>query len=161
VTGLSNSLVTIFRDRWARRMEWRGLDEMPVLIADTRAADKLELPLLKLARFANAPNARGCLRYDANMLSISGIEADYDGEIVGFDEAVETLRRVGIASVVYTSPSHSLYKPRWHVLAPSRSTHPSAERSRFLDRLDVVFRGRPGVRVVGLSTAFFYGRVVD
>ena len=39
------------------------------------------------------------------MLSVCGIEADYDGESMPLDDAVERLTKHGIAGIVYTSPS--------------------------------------------------------
>ena len=43
------------------------------------ADQKAKLPWLKLATFGDVPSDADCLRYNANVSSISGIELDYDG----------------------------------------------------------------------------------
>jgi hypothetical protein len=62
------------------RVTLAGLAER---IKSARAPNKAELPWLKLARFngeANPATDSGCVRYNAAVVTISGIEIDYDGE---------------------------------------------------------------------------------
>ena len=68
---------------------------------------------MKLATFGDVRTEARCLRHDGNVKSVYGAEADYDGEAMGFDEAVARIRDAGIAAILYTSPSHTPAKPRW------------------------------------------------
>jgi hypothetical protein len=76
------------------------------------------------------------------MLSISGVEADYDGEKISFDEAVEILEKAGIEAIVYTSPSHMRegHGPRWRILCRLSKEYPPEHREHFLNRLAGLFR---------------------
>ena len=68
---------------WAEVVEMiRRPDEWP---------SKHAMPLLKLATFGDLRTAKGALRHDANVIEITGIEADYDGEQVAPDAALERL----------------------------------------------------------------------
>ena len=81
-------------------------------VRDTGAPQKNLLPWLKLASFGEARSSAGALRNNDNVQTIDGVEADYDGELVGIDEAVAKLRRTGLAAMVYASPSHMVDHPR-------------------------------------------------
>ncbi len=72
------------------------------------ARKKGDLPWLKLAELRNKRTAKGSLRHDANVLQITGIELDYDGEKITFDDMVRAVRAMNISALVYTSPSHVL-----------------------------------------------------
>jgi putative DNA primase/helicase len=95
--------------------------------ADTTEAAKKLLELLKLGGFGkkktpirtNAAGKRigGSLRHDGNFEFMTGIEADYDGEQISFDEAHEHLTKAGVLGILYTSPSHTEDAPRWRFLA--------------------------------------------
>jgi hypothetical protein len=45
---------------------------------------------------------RGSLRHDANIVSISGIEADYDGEVMSFEEATKIAVAARLSALLYT-----------------------------------------------------------
>jgi hypothetical protein len=127
---------------------------------------KGDLPWLKLARFGNrrsppGPDGKGgnSLRWDANVLAISGIEADYDGEQIAVDEALETLEKQGIASLLYTSPSHTEDTPRWRVLCPLSEETKPAQRRHFLGRLNGLFRGILSRESWALSQSYYFGCV--
>src|ERR1700733_8080463 len=113
-------LVTFFSNFAAatKQEETICLRDLADRIVNTSAASKGELPWLKLATFGDLRTAANSLRHNANVLVITGIEADYDGERVGFEDAVAILTEAGGASVVYTSPSHTEGAPRWRVLCP-------------------------------------------
>jgi hypothetical protein len=70
----------------ARDMSLEGLCQ---LILGTDAATKDKLPWLKLATFGGDKSDKGSLRHDANVASISGIEADYDDEEMPFEAAIK------------------------------------------------------------------------
>jgi hypothetical protein len=114
--------VTLFRDVLARTgqvtEEWLAPFALARAIAQARAREKSGLPLLKLARFGDQASKKGSLRHDANVTAVTGIEADYDAGEVSFETACNVMRRAGVASILYTSPSHTEDKPRWRVLCP-------------------------------------------
>src|SRR5689334_18227858 len=102
--------VTIFDDVFAKSYhhEEFTIDELSELIKNTRAPKKSELPLLKFARFGPVRTPRtpagggGSLRHDANVTTTSGVEGDYDGETMPFDEAVTRLEGAGIVFLAHT-----------------------------------------------------------
>src|SRR4051812_30860731 len=105
--------VTFFSDYAARqKTEARiTLGALGKRIAATTAATKAELPWVKLAHFGNRATAKGSLRHDQNVLGITGVEGDYDGEMVSLEEAVEIAKMAGLLSLIYTSPSHTPARP--------------------------------------------------
>jgi hypothetical protein len=135
----------------------------PAALADrirvTTAASKPLLPWLKLATFGEHRSAKGSLRHDANVLGITGTEADYDGEVMSLDNAREKLEQTGIASILYSSPSHTEDAPRWRVLCPlSRPLEPRA-RTQMVGRLNGLFGGIFARESFTLSQAYFFGSV--
>ncbi len=68
-----------------------------------RKANKADLEWIKLATFGDEPSNNGSLRYDRNMLSITGVEGDYDLGAMTPETAAEKLKAAGIASLIYTS----------------------------------------------------------
>ena len=115
-------VVTFFGDQAATtsRREALTLEELANRIAMTSAPSKQHLPWLKLASFGDVRSRQGSLRHNANMISISGVEVDYDGENIPFDGAVERIEKEGIEALLYTSPSHMRdgHGPRWRGLFP-------------------------------------------
>ena len=101
---------------------------------------------------------KNSLRHDANVLAITGIEADYDGEQIDVDAAVSLLRAAGILVIVYTSPSHAADAPRWRVLCPCSRDLPT-DRTRLLDRLNGVLGGVLAGESWTLSQSYYYGSV--
>lgn len=141
----------------AERM-W-SLDRLAERIRSTTAPEKARLPWLKLARFGDRRTSKGSLRNDANLLAISGIEADYDGELVTFDDARGGLEQQGVASILYTSPSHTEDTPRWRVLCPLSSEMPPQQRNHHLGRLNGLFRGIFSNESWTLSQSYYFGSV--
>jgi hypothetical protein len=129
------------------------------LIRSTTAPRKERLPWLKLARFGDRRTAKGSLRHDSNVLAISGIEADYDGEATPFDEACGLLEKQGLASLIYTSPSHTEDAPRWRVLCPLSEEMLAERRSQQLGRLNGLFRGIFSNESWTLSQSYYFGSV--
>jgi hypothetical protein len=153
--------VTFFSDFAARekRQETLSLGALAELARTTTATSKAALPWWKLARFGNWATPRGSLRDDRNVICVSGLEGDYDGEIVAFDEAVERLAKAGLAGLLYTSPSHSPARPRWRVLCPTSRELPKDDRFRLVSRLNGVLGGVLGVESWTLSQSYYYGSV--
>jgi hypothetical protein len=153
--------VTFFDDfaAGAKRQSSLTLDELAARIRSTSAPRKDQLPWLKLARFGNAKTDKGSLRHDRNLIAVSGIEADYDGGLVSFEEAVETAGKAGLLAVIYTSPSHTPERPRWRVLCPTSKELPPAQRAHLVGRLNGLYRGIFAAESWTLSQSYYFGSV--
>lgn len=153
--------ITFFRDFAAqtRRERVMALPELAELIRTTSAPSKERLPWLKLARFGNGRTKEGSLRSNANLIAISGIEADYDGKEIGVDRAVETAEKAGLLALIYTSPRHTPVEPRWRVLCPTSREYPPKERARLLGRLNGLYHGIFARESWTLSQSYYFGRV--
>jgi hypothetical protein len=125
-------VVTVFPDRHAlsKTEMIMSLGFLSERIRTTRAPQKESLPLLKLARLGDGRTGKGCVRFNANILAISGVETDYDGEQVGIDRAIEIATSASLLCIIYTSPSHTLEKPRFRILAEKISTCLEAAAAR-------------------------------
>jgi putative DNA primase/helicase len=135
------------------------LDDLARRIRTSNGSDKASLPWLKMARFGDIRTKKSSLRHDDNMISISGIEADYDGETIAMDEAVERLRAAKVLCIVYTSPSHTEDAPRWRVLCPLSQEYTPDERDRFLARLNGLFGGVFADESWTRSQSYYYGSI--
>ena len=153
--------VTFFKNYAAatKTEEFYTLRSLANRIRVVTAASKDKLPWLKLARFGDQRTDENCLRHDANVLAISGIEGDYDGGVVTVDEACELLAKQGIAAVVYTSPSHTEDAPRWRVLCPTSIELPPDQRAHMVGRLNGLLGGILSGESFTLSQSYFFGSV--
>jgi hypothetical protein len=57
---------------------------------------KLALPWAKLARFGNKISDNNCIRWDENVLALSGCEIDYDTGNLPFDTALTIMEKARI-----------------------------------------------------------------
>ena len=153
--------VTFFRNYAAttKHEEALRLHDLANRISTTSASSKAKLPWLKLARFGHHRTGMNSLRSNENVLTISGVEGDYDRERVPFDDACEILRQAGVAAIVYTSPSHTEDAPRWRVLCPLSEEAPPEQRSHHLARLNGLFGGIFSTESWTLSQSYFYGSI--
>ena len=154
-------LVTFFPDWKARakseaRVSLRGLAPK---ISATTADSKTALPWLKLARFGTARTDKGSLRHNANVLGLSGVEGDYDHELITVDAAAAIVRAAGVAAMIYTSPSHTEDAPRWRILCPLSRDHEPAERDALLARVNGLFQGALSRESFALSQSYYFGSV--
>lgn len=129
-------------------------------LGETVAPTKSALPLVKLGTFGNVATTRGSLRHDANLLSVSGIEGDYDAGAVSPQNAAERLRQAGIAALIYTTPSHTAEAPRWRVLAPLAAEVAPAERQDLCARLNGALGGILAPESFTLSQSYYFGGTV-
>jgi hypothetical protein len=146
---------------------WPDLFEM--LRAPKEWRSKEAMPLIKLATFGGVRSPvwldkdgkkhGDSLRHDANVIEITGIEGDYDGEKVTIAEAVARLQRYRIRALVYTSPRHTPEAPRWRVLAPLSAEYQPAQRAALLARLNGALGGILASESFTLSQTYFFGRV--
>jgi hypothetical protein len=166
-------MVTLFLNQSAQSKTERKmpLAELAELIRRTHAPTKAELPWLKLGFFGDKRTGKNCLRSNANLRWVSGIEADYDGERVSFDRAVNVLWNAGapsvwrgrsgrraVRSLVYTSASHTWAKPRWRVLCPFDLGRQPDQRNKYLARLNGLFGGVFSGESWTLSQGYLFGR---
>ncbi|WP_020508651.1 primase-helicase family protein [Bradyrhizobium sp. WSM2793] len=161
--------VTFFKDFAAKThtTDKLTLVEMQELVLSTARRKKEVLPWLKLAKFGDKRTDKGSLRHDVNVTQISGIEIDYDGRKIAFDDAVKALTAMGIYALGYTSPSHTPGAPRWRILAPTSQPLPPEMRAKLVARLDGFMKAELGVDQVAaresftLSQAYYYGYVMN
>ena len=160
-------LVTFFENEAATTMrrEALTLKELGGRIAIASAPTKARLHWLKFATFGNARSSHGSLRHNANMISISGVEVDYDGEKITFDDAVERLEKEGIEALVYTSPSHRLngHGERWRIVCPLSHEYAPEHHERFVNRLAGLYRNGNATVLAPeswtRSQAYYFGAV--
>jgi hypothetical protein len=136
-----------------------SLEELAEMIRNTVAPAKGDLPWLKLARLGNTKTVKGSLRHDANVLSITGIEADYDAEDITIDAAAAKLEQAGVTSIIYTSPSHTPTAPRWRILCPLSSEVAPLRREHLMGRLNGLFGGIFAAESFTLSQSYYYGHI--
>ena len=161
-SGLERPLkITRFPDTRARskRVLRLSLRDLATRIPRRVASDKMALPLLKLGAFGSEPSRKGTLRHNANLRTIEGVEADYDGEAMSMAQAAARLDDAGIAALLYTSPSHRPDAPRWRVLCPTSRPLPPAERERLMARVNGALGGVLASESFVLSQTYFYGRI--
>jgi hypothetical protein len=154
-------LFTKFRDEFAKhkRQEESTLRAMVPWLRDTRATSKAALPWVKLATFGDQATGRGSLRHDDNMLSIYGVEGDYDGEQITLERARQIVAQANIAAILYTSPSHTPATPRWRILCPTSGPLPPSERAGLLARVNGLFVGALSNESWALSQSYYVGAV--
>ena len=155
--------VTLFPDYAASTKDERNLslEAIATLVRETGARRKHELPWLKMATFGTVRTDKNSLRHNANVLTVTGVEADYDAEQVPFETAVERVGKAGVLALVYTSPSHTPDAPRWRVLCPLSDAAPPAARDHAIGRLNGVFGGVVAGESWTLSQSYYYGHVGD
>lgn len=135
------------------------LHELADQIITTNASSKGKLPWLKLGTFGDLRSEGRSLRNNDNVQTITGIEADYDAEVVGFDEARDTLLNAGVEALLYTSPSHTEAAPRWRVLCRFSESKPPEQRDFYMARLNGLFGGILARESWTLSQSFYFGAV--
>jgi Virulence-associated protein E-like domain len=162
--------LTFFENEFASSLKTNRLTlpEMREMILRAKASTKSKLGWLKLAQFGKVQSTKedgtpgNCLRHDANATGFSGIELDYDGEVIGFEEAVGRLQALNVRFLIYTSPSHTVAKPRWRILLPVSRLDLSAEmRGKLCARINGAMGCIFARETFVLSQSYFYGRALD
>ena len=152
---------TVFADQTAAsagRLS-NTLPELAQNIRAKQAPDKASLPWLKLATFGDQRSSKNSLRHNANVLSISGVEGDYDGGEITFAEAVGLARGAKVRALLYTTPSSTDDKPHWRILCPLSASSPPGARAGLVDRLNGIVGGGLAGESWVLSQAFFFGSI--
>ena len=153
--------VTFFPDQWAKSQHRESLTlaELRDLIQNTSEPTKNKLPWLKLATFGTKRSEKNCLRYNANVLSITGIELDYDREEMTLDDAIEIAERAQLRALLYTSARYSDAAPRWRILLPTSKPLPTAERAKLVARVNGLYGGVFSPESFTLSQSYYFGSV--
>lgn len=136
-----------------------SLRELAGRIERQTAASKDKLPWLKMATFGNAKSTKGCLRTNANVKTITGLEGDYDGERITPEEARAKLKKARIGGAIYTTTSHTTKAPRWRVLCPFSGPLPPEAREDHMALLNGVLGGTLDPASFTLSQAYYAGGV--
>lgn len=135
------------------------LRQIAKLIETTEADDKTDLPWFKGAVFgsnkAASPSGHS-YRSNANVVAVTGVEADYDGEEIMPEDARDMLKNAGVAGLVYTTPSHSPDAPRWRVFSPFAEELPPGERLKHMARLNGVLGGKLDPASFTLSQSYYF-----
>jgi hypothetical protein len=151
---------------YALTVEDIEIERLKEAIEAATAPVKEQLPLGKLATFGTLPSppdaggkGGGSLRWDGNVLTVTGIEGDYDGEAMPIAEARDRLNAAGLAFVIHTTGRHTPQTPRWRVWLPFSKPLPPRERDRMVNRVNGVLGGVLARESWTLSQSFFIGRV--
>jgi hypothetical protein len=109
--------------------------ELVAMLRDAKPRPEREmLKLVKLGTFRG-----GCST--EHLVSITGVEGDYDGGQVTIDEAARRLERWGMKALLHTTGKHRPDAPRWRVLAPLSQSREPAERRELVGRLNGALGG--------------------
>lgn len=120
---------------------------------------KADCPLVKLARFGPVRNAKGFLRNNQNVTSITGIELDYDAGVMTLSEAADRFRAVGLEALLYTSASNAPDAPRWRAFLPLSGEFGPEYREAFVERANSAVGGVCAPESSTLAQAFYVGKV--
>jgi hypothetical protein len=160
---MSAFAITFFKDHSAnaKTEERLTLQALADRIRRAVAPAKDRLPWLKCARFGNLPTARNSLRWDGNLVGLSGIVVDYDSEKITLEAAAEKLDKVGITALVYASPSSLVdgHGPRWRAVCPFTRELSPEQHYQMVARLNGLFGGTLALESFTLSQAYYFGSV--
>ena len=161
--GYCSVRFSLFPDRFGFTvyLQEANAEELAEHIRGAVRATKDALPLVKFATFGDARTKEKCLRHDANVQTITGVEADYDGGEISFERAVEIAEKARLKAIVYTSPSYTTEKPRWRVLCPLSAEMAPDMRDRMMARLSGLYQGVFAPESWALSQAYYVGRTAD
>ena len=153
--------VTFFPNQSAQSMDVQSMT-LPKLrdrILKTTATSKDQLPWLKLAEFSNKRTDKNCLRHNGNVLAITGLEMDYDGEQITLPEAVAIAEKARLQALFYTSASYTDAAPKWRLVLPTSKPLPPAERPRLAARINGLYHGSFSPESFTLSQSYYFGSV--
>ena len=139
---------------------WHAFVEM--LRTLPRVPQKEMAPLASLCTYGDHVLPGGESRRNAeNVLAVYGVEVDYDGEVISFDEAVRTLQAAGLRAAVCTTASHAAHASRWRAFLPFAERGTLADREAALERVNGLFGARIAQESFSVSQAFYIGPAGD
>ncbi len=153
--------VTIFPNQYAQSKKEHRLTlvELGELIRNKNGSKKSMLPFVKLARFGSKRTGKNCIRNNANVLEISGVELDYDAKQMTLDEAVGIVKKTKLKALLYTSASYSEAKPKWRIVLPTSKPLLPGERLKLVARVNGLFGGIFDGASFTLSQSYYFGSV--
>lgn len=135
---------------------WPAFVEM--LRSLPRVPQKEMAPLASLCTYGDHVLPGGESRRNAqNVLAVYGVEVDYDGEVIPFDEGVRMLQTAGLRAVVCTTASHVAHAPRWRAFLPFDAPGTLTDREAALERVNGLFEARIAQESFSVSQAFYIG----
>jgi hypothetical protein len=165
VVGLKKALftVTFFENQSAQIMfsQQITLGQLRHYILTARKPSKDKLLWLKLASFGNKRSDKNSLRNNANVLSISGVELDYDSKVMQLDEAIGIAQKAGLLALLYTTASYTAATPKWRILLPTSKPLPPGERAKLVARVNGLYGDIFDQASFTLSQAYYFGCVGD
>ena len=121
------------------------------------AKTKADCQLIKLAKFGNEKTEKGALRTDSNVLEVTGIEGDYDDEVMTPESALAKLEEYGLVATIAPTFSNTADKPRWRVLTPLSEPVTPSERLRYVEALNGILGGVLARESATLSQSYYVG----
>jgi hypothetical protein len=150
-----------------------GLDGMKALMGRTSAATKKGLPLWKMALYGDKRSplkedgSGNSLRWNKNVIGLTGLELDYDEGKMSFDEAGETMDRNRLKGMLYTTPSYDPEAPRWRLMLPFSKPitgdwkELDRERKRLVRAVAALFSCKFANESKTLSLSYYFGHARD
>lgn len=149
--SLTNPQGILHSGSWADGATWADLAKL--LQSVPAYASKAEQPLLKMGVFEGDSRGAG-----HSLVSISGVEIDYDAGKVTAHSAAKMLRDAGIECVVCSTYTSSMDCPKWRVFAPTSRELPAELRPYLVAALDSILLGIAARESYTPKQTFFYGR---
>lgn len=128
---------------------------------------KDDCKLIKLATFGeertplfekrDGSKSGGSLRHDANVLTVTGLEGDYDSEEMTPEKAIELLESCNVRAVIAPTFSSTPDAPRWRVLTPLAEPIKPSERLRYIEILNGMLGGELASESATLSQSYYVG----
>lgn len=134
---------------WPEFCQW--LQDLPA------ATVKDDCKLIKLATFGDVRTDKHCLRHNANVLEVTGIEGDYDSEEMTPEQAVESLEQHQLKAAIAPTFSARPGAPRWRVLTPFNKAITPDERLRYIEVLNGMLGGVLAYESRTLSQSYYIG----
>lgn len=154
--------VTTFLDRFATSKTEHDLsfdDFCAAIDGAEPSAAKEALPLIKLGRFGDTANDKGCLRTNDNLQTATGVEIDYDDGALSLDDAAELFEAHGVEAYLHTTPSNAPDDHRWRAFLPFSAELPAEARDTHVRRANGLLGGVASDESHNRSQAFYAGKV--
>lgn len=152
--------VTFWRDELFTIKEERRLtiDELAKLTSLPASGHRLKLSTYGSGNQCGNGVFANSLCYESNVEIIHGIEIDYDGGEIPFEDAVSRMEERGILSLLHTTKSHTPSSPHWRILLPTSSPITRERRSQLCDRVSEMFNGKIAAESWSLWLSYHYER---
>lgn len=130
---------------------WADLVEM--FKAAETYSDKKKMPLFSFTEF------EGDYRAKKNAGMVHAIVVEHDGEVMDPAEAAKIMREHGIASIIYSTPSHTWDAPRWRLIAKLLRPVDEIEHGALVRIMNNLLNGAVAPESQHSEREWFFGRV--